>query len=148
MRPTSEGRTGAASFWSPACIWCGSRPAENAGSWGWYFRLSVAGTAGARSDEAGPAATQQEGEEMPPTPAHGKVCYVEIPAADIDRSADFYAGVFGWRLRRRGDGRVAFDDATGGVSGTWVVGRRAGSEPGLLLYIMVDSVEETIEAIL
>ena len=85
---------------------------------------------------------------MPPTPAHGKVCYVEIPAADIDRSADFYAGVFGWRLRRRGDGRVAFDDATGGVSGTWVVGRRAGSEPGLLLYIMVDSVEETIEAIL
>ena len=85
---------------------------------------------------------------MPPTPAHGKVCYVEIPAADIDRSADFYAAVFGWRVRRRGDGRLAFDDATGGVSGSWVVGRTAWSEPGLLLYIMVDSVEETIEAIL
>ena len=83
-----------------------------------------------------------------PTPTNGKVCYIEIPAADVRRSAEFYGEVFGWRIRQRGDGHLAFDDTTGEVSGTWVVGRRAGSEPGLLLYIMVDSVEETIEAIL
>jgi len=85
---------------------------------------------------------------MPPTMANGKICYLEIPALDIDRSADFYAKVFGWRLRRRGDGRVAFDDAVGEVSGTWVVGRRPSSQPGLLVYLMVDSVAATIEAIL
>jgi uncharacterized protein len=84
---------------------------------------------------------------MPPRSTNGKVCYIEIPAADIKRSADFYGKVFGWRLRQRGDGKTAFDDATGEVSGTWVVGRPASSKPGLLLYIMVDSVSSTVDAI-
>jgi predicted enzyme related to lactoylglutathione lyase/quinol monooxygenase YgiN len=84
----------------------------------------------------------------PPTLANGKICYLEIPAADVDRSSEFYAAVFGWRIRRRGDGHVAFDDATGQVSGTWVTGREPLREPGLLAYIMVDSVEETIESVL
>jgi predicted enzyme related to lactoylglutathione lyase len=84
---------------------------------------------------------------MPTRSTNGKVCYIEIPAADIKRSADFYGKVFGWRLRQRGDGKTAFDDATGEVSGTWVVGRPASSKPGLLLYIMVDSVSATVDAI-
>ncbi len=84
---------------------------------------------------------------MPPTRANGKVCYIEIPAVDIRRSADFYAAVFGWRLRERGDGHTAFDDATGEVSGTWVVGRPPTPQPGLLVYIMVDSVAATLEAV-
>jgi predicted enzyme related to lactoylglutathione lyase len=85
---------------------------------------------------------------MPPTLANGKVCYIEIPAVDIHRSADFYAKVFGWRLRLRGDGHTAFDDTTGEVSGTWVLGRKPSTEPGLLLYIMVDSVAATAEAVI
>jgi uncharacterized protein len=84
---------------------------------------------------------------MPPTMANGKICYIEIPAAEIQRSADFYARVFGWRIRKRGDGHLAFDDATGEVSGTWVVGRKPSSEPGLLFYIMVDSVAATIDTV-
>ena len=84
---------------------------------------------------------------MPPTPTNGKICYVEIPATDIARSADFYGRVFGWHIRRRGDGQTAFDDATGNVSGTWVLGRSPASEPGLLVYVMVDSVAATLEAI-
>jgi predicted enzyme related to lactoylglutathione lyase len=85
---------------------------------------------------------------MPPTLANGKVCYIEIPAVDIARSADFYASVFGWRIRKRPDGHTAFDDTTGEVSGAWVVGRPAASHPGLLLYIMVDSVAATVEAVI
>jgi len=84
---------------------------------------------------------------MPPTPTNGKICYVEIPALDIPRSAEFYAKVFGWGVRRRGDGATAFDDATGAVSGAWVVGRPASPQPGLLIYIMVDSVAATIDAV-
>src|SRR2546430_14757382 len=84
---------------------------------------------------------------MPPTLANGKVCYIEIPATDVRRSADFYEEVFGWPLRQRGDGQIAFDDATGEVSGTWVTGRPTSAEPGLLVYIKVDSVAEAIEAV-
>ena len=79
---------------------------------------------------------------------NGKVCYIEIPAVDIQGSADFYARVFGWQLRQRGDGATAFDDTTGEVSGTWVIGRTASSQPGLLIYIMVDSVAETVDTVI
>src|SRR6478736_3187954 len=85
---------------------------------------------------------------MPPTVANGKICYIEIPALDVQRSAEFYATVFGWRLRKRGDGHTAFDDTTGEVSGTWVVGRPPSGAPGLLFYIMVDSVAASIEAVI
>jgi predicted enzyme related to lactoylglutathione lyase len=84
---------------------------------------------------------------MPPTLANGKICYVEIPATDIDRSAAFYEQVFGWRLRQRGDGATAFDDTVGEVSGTWVTGRPPSTEPGLLLYVMVDDAAAAIESI-
>jgi predicted enzyme related to lactoylglutathione lyase len=85
---------------------------------------------------------------MPTTLANGKICYIEIPATDIQRSAEFYKKVFGWQIRQRGDGQVAFDDTVGEVSGTWVLGRPASTEPGLLIYIMVDSVAKTVDAVI
>ena len=54
---------------------------------------------------------------------------------------------FGWNIRQRGDGSVAFADTTGEVSGTWVLGHPASGTPGLLLYNMVDSVAATLESI-
>jgi predicted enzyme related to lactoylglutathione lyase len=63
---------------------------------------------------------------MPPTLRNGKICYIEIPAVDIQGSADFYSKVFGWKIRKRG---------------------KASAEPGLLVYIMVDSVAATIESV-
>lgn len=84
---------------------------------------------------------------MPPSLANGKICYLEIPAVDIERSAAFYQAVFGWNIRKRGDGHKAFDDGVGEVSGTWVTGRPPATKPGLLVYVMVDSVEATIKAV-
>jgi predicted enzyme related to lactoylglutathione lyase len=84
---------------------------------------------------------------MPPTMANGKICYIEIPATDIARSADFYKRAFGWQIRQRGDGSTAFDDAVGEVSGTWTLGRPPATTPGLLVYIMVDSVAATLDKI-
>ena len=84
---------------------------------------------------------------MSPTSVNGKICYIEIPATDIARSADFYVKAFGWHVRKRGDGSTAFDDAIGEVSGTWVVGRPPATAPGFLIYVMVDSVAATIEVI-
>ncbi len=87
--------------------------------------------------------------ENHPTFGNGKICYVELPAIDINISANFYKEVFGWNIRQRDDGSTSFDDAVGEVSGTWVTGRKpAANEPGLLIYIMVDSVEATIKLII
>ena len=82
---------------------------------------------------------------MPPTLKNGKICYIEIPATDIARSAAFYQRAFGWSIRKRGDGSTAFDDAVGEVSGSWVLGRPPATAPGLMVYIMVDSVAATLD---
>jgi predicted enzyme related to lactoylglutathione lyase len=84
---------------------------------------------------------------MPPTFANGKICYIEIPATDISRSSDFYHKVFGWELRKRGDGAIAFDDGVGQVSGTWVLNRPPSTTPGLLIYIMVNDAAATVKSI-
>jgi len=89
----------------------------------------------------------EESKSQHPTLSNGKICYVEIPALDVRTSADFYSKVFGWNVRRRDDGSIAFDDGVGEVSGTWMVGRPAATQPGLLIYIMVDSVKATMEAV-
>jgi uncharacterized protein len=84
---------------------------------------------------------------VPPSIVNGKICYVEMPATDIARSAEFYKRVFGWNIRKRGDGSTAFDDTTGEVSGSWVLGRPPAAKPGLLLYITVDSVAATVDTV-
>lgn len=83
---------------------------------------------------------------MSPTPSNGKICYLAIPAQDPETSSDFYRDVFGWTVRRRGDGAIAFDDSTGQVSGTWTTVSQP-SPPGILIYVMVDSVAAALEAV-
>jgi uncharacterized protein len=85
---------------------------------------------------------------MPPTLANGKICYLQIPAEDIAQSAGFYRDVFGWKIRQNSQGHTAFDDPVGQVSGAWVTGRPPSVTPGLLFYIMVDSVADSIDKIL
>ena len=82
---------------------------------------------------------------MSPSSTNGKICYVEMPTTDVARSAEFYSRVFGWNTRKRGDGATAFDDATGQVSGTWIKGRPPSTNPGLLLYIMVDDAKAIVD---
>jgi hypothetical protein len=84
---------------------------------------------------------------MPPTLGNGKICYIEIPATDVSRSADFYRRVFNWSIRQRGDGATAFDDTVGQVSGAWVLGRPPAAQPGFMIYIWVDSVAATVETV-
>ncbi len=77
---------------------------------------------------------------------HGKICYLEIPANTAEASAAFYSKIFGWKVRERGDGNLAFDD-TGGVSGTWVKEGDRTPDERTRIYIMVDSIATTLEAI-
>jgi predicted enzyme related to lactoylglutathione lyase len=84
---------------------------------------------------------------VPPTLGNGKICYIEIPATDIARSADFYECVFGWSIRTNKEGQASFDDGVGEVSGTWVLGRPPHSTPGLMVHVMVDDAAATIDLI-
>ena len=65
------------------------------------------------------------------------ISYMQIPAIDAERSADFYESVFGWSIHGRGTSHVSFDDASGYVSGAWVTNRAISREPGVLPYIYV-----------
>ena len=80
---------------------------------------------------------------MEPAFGHGKICYLEIPARDIDFSAKFFSEVFGWKVKTRDDGSVSFDDGVGQVSGMWVIDREPMA-PGLVVHIMVDDAEATL----
>ena len=77
---------------------------------------------------------------------HGKICYLEIPAMTAESSAKFYSGIFGWKVRTRGDGALAFDDA-GDVSGTWVKESDRTPDERTRVYIMVDDVADALARI-
>jgi predicted enzyme related to lactoylglutathione lyase len=82
-----------------------------------------------------------------PATGNGKICYIEMPSLDVKESSSFYHSVFQWEIRTRGDGSVAFDDTVGQVSGTWRTDRKSSSEPGMIVYIMVDDMEVTMQKI-
>ena len=77
------------------------------------------------------------------TQTFGAIYYVEMPARDVDVSAAFFEEVFGWNVRRRGDGATAFDDGVGAISGVWTTDRAPAEDPGFRMYI---SVEDAVAA--
>ena len=79
---------------------------------------------------------------------NGGLSYLHIPALDIQQSSTFYERVFGWRVHRRDNGRASFDDASGYVSGAWVTEQAIAREPGLLLYIYVDRIDNTLQQVI
>jgi uncharacterized protein len=79
---------------------------------------------------------------------NGKICYLELPSRNDDESAAFYHTVFDWKIRRRDDGKIAFDDGVNEVSGTWRTDRKPTPEIGMLVHIMVDDIEVTIQKII
>jgi predicted enzyme related to lactoylglutathione lyase len=93
------------------------------------------------TDQSPPAATGVEGSVARP----GGVSYLRIPARDIARSADFYRAVFGWRLGGKPEA-PSFSDGTGHVIGHWRTDLPAAGEAGVLPYIYVTDIDETLRA--
>ena len=86
-------------------------------------------------------------EKNEPTYANGKICYIEIPSVDINVSATFYEKCFGWQIRHRDNGEVSFDDTVGQVSGMWVTNRKAATEIGFVISIMVDDITASMNLV-
>jgi uncharacterized protein len=78
----------------------------------------------------------------------GAITYMHIPADDVRGAAAFYRDVFGWNINNPDSDRPSFDDAGGYLSGAWTSEHVTATEPGLLPYIYVDHVEETVRRIL
>jgi uncharacterized protein len=93
------------------------------------------------TDQPSPAPADVEGTVARP----GGVSYLRIPARDIARSAEFYRAVFGWRLR--GDpAEPSFSDGTGHVIGHWRTDLPPAGQAGVLPYIYVTSLDDTLRA--
>ena len=93
------------------------------------------------TDEHNPAGTGVEGTVARP----GGVSYLRIPARDVAQSAEFYRAVFGWRLGGRPDA-PSFSDGTGHVIGHWRTDLPVAGEAGVLPYVYVTSLDDTLRA--
>jgi predicted enzyme related to lactoylglutathione lyase len=74
------------------------------------------------------------------------VTYLRIPAPDPPRAATFYRAVFDWTV----DTSIAnpsFADSTGHVIGHFVSDLLVVGEAGVLPYIYVDSVRDTLATV-
>ena len=76
-----------------------------------------------------------------------RFCYLEIPALDAGVSASFYESVFGWDIRDKATNRPSFIHRGADLTGAWVTGRAISQAPGVLPYIWVDDIAQTLERI-
>ena len=75
-----------------------------------------------------------------------RLCYLEIPATDPRKSAEFYKNVFGWNIRRGDSDQPSFDDA-GSVSGAFVTYLKPAQAPGILPSIWIQDIDSFVEKI-
>jgi predicted enzyme related to lactoylglutathione lyase len=75
---------------------------------------------------------------------HGGLSYIEIPAIDPRRSAEFYEKVLGWRVQDGQTDHPKFMDQSGHLLGRWVTGWTIPRSPGLMPYFYVEGIEEAI----
>jgi uncharacterized protein len=74
------------------------------------------------------------------------ISYLEIPAVDVAKSSSFYHDVFRWKIRDDPKS-PAFEDGTGHVIGHWKSDLAPVGQAGIMPYIYVSSVNETLEKI-
>jgi predicted enzyme related to lactoylglutathione lyase len=72
-------------------------------------------------------------------PVHGQLSYLQVPAIDVPQSAGFYNKIFGWQVELP---HPSFEAP--GLIGQWVADRPASPDAGLLAWIQVDRIDDTI----
>lgn len=75
----------------------------------------------------------------------GSICHFEIPAIDIEKTRDFYSLLFNWQSIGAMENYQLFvtpGKQEGGFANYW-----KPSEPGIIFFIEVDDIEETLPEI-
>jgi predicted enzyme related to lactoylglutathione lyase len=85
-------------------------------------------------------------EEEPRVFRPGGISYLRVPATDPRRSAAFYEGVFGWRIDADRED-PSFEDGTGHVIGHFMAEQPVAGDAGVLPYVFVQRVDETLEKV-
>lgn len=83
---------------------------------------------------------------MAEQPKPGSIVHVEIPTKDLAKTKKFYGEVFGWKFQDMPEMNYTMFEAPGGPAG----GLRAPMEkndPGVLNYILVNSIDETLKKV-
>ena len=80
--------------------------------------------------------------QSPPHFRHGQPTYLQIPSGDPMASAAFYEDVFGWQIERPYASFVA-----PGMLGQWVDDRSPAPDSGLMIWLHVADIEETLESV-
>jgi predicted enzyme related to lactoylglutathione lyase len=71
----------------------------------------------------------------------GDVSYLRIAAPDPARSAAFYSGAFGWKIR---NDNSAFEDATGHIIGHFMTDLPVAGEAGVVPYVYVQDIDKVL----
>lgn len=82
-------------------------------------------------------------------PQPARICYLEIPAPDIEKAIVFYGSVFGWTITPSdltAEPYAIFSTGEGALSGGLHPGRPV-RDGGILIYIQVDDILEVLEAV-
>ena len=74
------------------------------------------------------------------------ISYLRLPAPDPERSAAFYAEVFGWEIRHHGS-EPAFTDGSGHVIGHFMADLPVAGAAGARPYIYVEAIDDTLAQI-
>jgi len=73
----------------------------------------------------------------------GEIIHIELPSRDFERSAAFYAKLFGWRTDGAQSGGHLLFQAPGSTQGSWI--RDALAEaPGPIPFVAVDDVDKAL----
>jgi uncharacterized protein len=75
-------------------------------------------------------------------PVPGQLSYLQIPAINVQKSAEFYARVFGWHVDHPHPGFLA-----PGLIGQWVTDRPPTRDAGLLPWLNVDDIHEAMKLV-
>lgn len=76
--------------------------------------------------------------------AHGDITHIDIPVSDLTKGAEFYSGLFGWKIAEmEGFEGYPMWAAPNGISGGGLAPRSEGfTQPRS--YVEVDSIDDTI----
>lgn len=77
----------------------------------------------------------------------GGLSYLEIPAANPRQSAAFYAHGLGWSIMDADTDHPKFMDPSGLLLGRWITSRPPSAQPGLLPFIYIADIHDTIKRI-
>jgi len=79
--------------------------------------------------------------------AKGAIQWIDIPSTDVDASAKFYEQAFGWQITRSDKWPTypMFMDSDDKVGGGFTTDNKPSEEPGIVVFISVDSIEDALK---